>query len=157
MYALSSFGIPSNCCPVHPSTGDVTVSSWHHWLQKREVFEAVKATQDGNTGDSHAIIPSPTDVDVILGRGRGVQNHMGNVRLREVIDADLEVYDNARSSQKTEIAELVVHHIRGLSGRFLKVGDSGWEEVEDSIAREKISHTFRDRRRTMKHKDTETK
>jgi hypothetical protein len=121
------------------------------------VIEAVEPTLDANTVDSHTIVPSPTDVDVLLGRGRAVQNHVGNLRLREVIDAHQEVYNNARASQKTEIAELVVHYIRRLNGRFLKVGDAGWEEVEDVIAREKISHTFRDRRRTMKHKDTGTK
>lgn len=147
LYALSSFGIPPNSFPLHPTTGDVKVDAWKGWLRDRQEIES-----DANSVGSSARGPRPTDLDIILGRGKVVQKHAGNIRLRGLVDAHLVIYENARPLQKTEIAEQIVNHIKALTGRFLKPGDQGWEEVEDTIAREKVSHTFRDRRRKLKQK-----
>jgi hypothetical protein len=61
-------------------------------------------------------------------------------------------YESAKNADKTLIAESVVRSIKDLSGKFVRQDDSrggGWEEVDDETARDKVAHTFRDKRRKL--------
>lgn len=90
---------------------------------------------------------APTSLDVLHGRGRPIQRHEGNRRLHDIVDSYREVYHKATRTEKTNISISIVRTIRDSGGRFLKLdSDTGtYEDVGDSIARDKVSHTFRTR------------
>ena len=86
------------------------------------------------------------------GRGKGIQAHPGNKRLRELVEANLGRYEQASRLEKTLLAETIVRNIKDTSGRFLKLDSGrggGWSEVNDEIARDKIAHAFRTQRKGL--------
>ena len=108
------------------------------------------------------VVPGP--FDVLLGRGRLIQEHLGNLRYRQMIDEHKDQYDSASKLEKTNIAKKVVQLVQASQGRFLKrdEGEDGggfWIEVDDETAREKVSHSFRNRRQaeaTLRRKGNAT-
>jgi hypothetical protein len=61
-------------------------------------------------------------------------------------------YEQADKHEKTDIAKHIVNIIHESHGRFLKFEESEgcWMEVENGVAREKISHIFRNQRHRNK-------
>jgi hypothetical protein len=150
---METFGISSKTIPLNPVTGEVSVTSLQRWIEKRLVAEG-STSKTSRRILGHSIVLEPTDSDVIFGRGKGIQIHPGNVRLRKLIDSTRPKYEGAKLSEKTSIADQLVQHIKGSGGSFLKKGDGdGWIEVADETAREKISHAFRDSRRKVKQQE----
>jgi hypothetical protein len=93
----------------------------------------------------------PMTMDILLGRGKPLQRHPGNVRFRELIACHAGNYELGDKFQKTVIAADVVATIRESDGRFLKpYGKGGWEEIDDNTARLKVAHTFRTLRKSKK-------
>ena len=91
-------------------------------------------------------VPQPDDV--LFGRGKGIQNHGGNVRFREIVDRYADSYEASSRTEKAKIAEKIVEIVKGSNGRFLKRRhDDEWEEVDDRTARRKVAHLFRNRRK----------
>jgi hypothetical protein len=89
----------------------------------------------------------PTPLDVVFGRGKGFQNHDGNVRFHRLVDVHLIEYDKGSKLDKTRLSESILKTIQANSGRFLRQDVRGnWLEVDDGTAREKISRAFRARR-----------
>jgi hypothetical protein len=86
----------------------------------------------------------PGHLDVLLGRGRRCQEHIGNMRLRNLVDDCKPVYDIASRQEKTLISQDIVVSVQKTSSYFLKEEGAGWLEVDDNVARLKVSHTFRD-------------
>jgi hypothetical protein len=86
--------------------------------------------------------------DVLLGRGKGFQQHSGNVRYRYLIEEHYNQYESSSKMEKKKLTEEVVRIIKEPSGRFLKEDSAGWAEVEDGVARFKVSHAFRSMRST---------
>ena len=62
-------------------------------------------------------IPKP--VDVLLGRGRPFQDYLGNIRLAQLVEDKRNNYQLADKHEKT-----------------------GWKEVSDLVAPDKVSQTF---------------
>lgn len=105
---------------------------------------------------------TPTECDVLCGRGRVCKEWKGNVRYRELVDEHLQEYSDAETKlQKGMIISTIVSRIRNgcLYGRdncpnhankvcsgFVKFDDASkrWYEVGDFLAREKTSQIFRD-------------
>jgi hypothetical protein len=92
--------------------------------------------------------------DILLGRGKPLQSHPGNVRFRNLIASHAEKYEVGDRFQKIFIAADVVATIRESDGRFLTkpLGKGGWEEIDDETARLKVAHTFRTLRKKSKKK-----
>jgi hypothetical protein len=89
----------------------------------------------------------PTPVDVVFGRGKGFQNHDGNVQFHRLVDVHLIEYDKGSKLDKTRLSENILKMVQANSGRFLRQDVRGnWLEVDDGTAREKISRAFRARR-----------
>jgi len=86
----------------------------------------------------------PGHLDILLGRGRRCQEHIGNMRLRNLVEDCKPVYDNATRKEKTLISQEIVENVKKNSHHFLKDENEGWVQVEDNVARLKVSHTFRD-------------
>jgi hypothetical protein len=99
-------------------------------------------------------IHQPDRFDVLLGRGRGHVSNPGNKRLQIAVNMHKDRYNSPATSraEKTKITTDIVHFIKacaGESGRFLKYhGIMGcWFEVEDEVARLKVSQALRYTRR----------
>jgi hypothetical protein len=109
------------------------------WQQQEEDFLTAGVKEETT------LIPGPKDV--LLGRQKFVQEHCGNLRFRFTVETFREKYENNTTRlEKTEIASTIVRLVKESSGRFLKQDGSGWFEVDDVTAREKVSHTFRNKR-----------
>lgn len=104
--------------------------------------------------DGEIIIPGR--FDVILGRGKPLQQHLGNVQFNLLIEENLDRYSSAPgekftelSSNRSSIAMEIIQQVKSRGGRFLKRqdGNSGrWIEQDDDVCIEKVRHAFRNRR-----------
>jgi hypothetical protein len=98
-------------------------------------------------------IDHPGMNDVMCGRGGGTNNHIGNIRFRQLVNGHKLRYLAATKSEKPMVSREVVTIWRSLNppGRFLKQkpsadGKSGlWSDVGDKKAREKASQCLRER------------
>jgi len=93
------------------------------------------------------VIDLPSRYDVLLGRGRGSQDHSGNRYLRDLVREHYDLYDKATKIEKTTIAEYIVKLVTEKGGEFLKRNeDEFWIKAGFIEARKKVSHTFRKKR-----------
>ena len=94
-------------------------------------------------------IEEPKPTDCLLGRGRPIDQHVGNVRFREYLQQGplLMEYQRAAKEQKKWMSDYIRKTLQERYGvRFLKQLDdrSGlWVQAEDRQAREKIARTLR--------------
>jgi hypothetical protein len=90
--------------------------------------------------------------DVLLGRGRGTQQHEGNQRFQAIIDENKDLYNSFQSrDKKTRTTRDIVNSIKTSGdeiGRFLKFDSTirGWVEVGDEVARVKVAQALRYKR-----------
>lgn len=95
--------------------------------------------------------------DVLLGRGKQVLHHPGNIAYRRDVQARLEDHKDRGSSDRDTIARDVLHQVhrrggrflcprgRGTSSRIITTPDSTqWELFPDGMAVEKIKQALRD-------------
>jgi hypothetical protein len=105
---------------------------------------------------SHHIInllEEPRAFDVLFGRGRGAQEHLGNVVLQEIVKLHRERYQRARRKHRNGIAQEIVQNMKHGGPerqqrhvRFLKhlgEGVDEWVEVSDKDAAQKVCHALR--------------
>lgn len=87
----------------------------------------------------------PTGEDVLFGRGRRTQKHLGNQRFRAIVDSYKERHSISTRAEKTRISHEIVNLIRCRGGRFLKQDPftDKFFDVGDTVAREKASHALR--------------
>lgn len=105
--------------------------------------------------------------DVLLGKNPKLRNHPGNARLRELVELRYDIYYAADKSQKTKLAAGIIKFIALTGGRFMRPAeptDSGdastniepssisWVEVDELEARNKVSSTFRNFKKSGKRK-----
>lgn len=155
-FELQTFGIPTGCSPMKR---DGTWSTeWHlEWLRlhrNREIAE----NEATDTNAKPAVIV-PRRFDVLFGRGKIAKTHTGNLRALLLCEMNYPRYESAITGKygKTEVAEQIVRIIHDSGGRFLKPDEnSGWVEVNNEEAREKIAHFFRHMRFRMKKTGTTT-
>lgn len=131
---LRTFGIPTNTLPLKTSELDGIQEIW----KKRRTYETEEKYK------SKISVMVPGSLDVLLGRGRRCQEHVGNMRLRILVEDCKPVYDNASRKEKTLISQEIVDSVKKNGHRFLKDEGGGWIEVDGHVARLKVSHTFRD-------------
>jgi len=158
IYTLMTFGVPRKCFPISPS-GDLLVDKHGEFLAMRRRQEAAWAARNHTSHHAHLhenIIVVPRNDDVLLGRGRPFQEHAGNMRCNYVVLSTMEKYEEASRNDKTTIARNVINKIKGYGGRFLKQHEGVWEEVDDSEALRKISHSFRTHRQLLKAHQSST-
>lgn len=140
VYALMTYGIPPDSLPV-TMDGDLKRKNHLEWIKMRKRQE----TQPR----SHRIL-IPSRCDVLFGRGKPFREHIGNLRLFNLLDDNLERYEKLRLKEKSTLIAEMVDTIRAEGGRFLIKQDGGlWTEVDDKQAREKVSHAFRTRMRIV--------
>lgn len=93
-----------------------------------------------------APITSPTELDVINGRGQGVQRHPGNMKYRNVVYLNKGLYAKCPRSDKSKISKGIVAAIRQVGGRFLEFDEASgvYNDIGDKKAYEKTSQALRE-------------
>jgi len=93
-------------------------------------------------------IVTPTDNDVLSGRGKSVNGHAGNKKFRETIQRLRESYYATSKTERPLFAKMLVNEIAHLqpSGRFLKQDPVTklWYVISDVRAWEKTRQAFRE-------------
>ena len=144
-----TFGIPTKVLPLTPE-GEIKTSNHYKWIAKREARD-----KHWKTHGTFGGLGFPSRTDVLLGRGRPLHEHSGNVILRGLVDFYREDYAKAQVGEQNTITGKIVDEIKASSGHFLKKDRAGWWwPVSDKEAREKVAHNFRTARSmTNKEKD----
>jgi hypothetical protein len=143
----------------HEPSDEVEQSSVSSNTKKKK--SKTSSRVNDSEGDSSCIHPRSTRIlrpkpnDILLGRGKPIQDHSGNIRLRKLVDFHRARYLKARREVKSIIAEEIVQSIKDVekgdgenASRFLRrFEEEYWIEVSDDIARDKVSHALRSKTR----------
>jgi hypothetical protein len=146
-YGLLSFGVPSHLLPF-TTEGQLKTGNHKKWIQRRIIMD-----HEISRGNVFTGIELPRSNDVLLGKGRPIQNCPGNRRLIELAERYLDEYDQASSNgRRPDVARKIIHEFlypslygqledrmdntRGKRGRFLQrredhLNSGWWEEVTD--------------------------
>eukprot|EP00980_Cylindrotheca_fusiformis_P010359 scaffold2299_cov131-Cylindrotheca_fusiformis.AAC.46 len=91
-------------------------------------------------------------MDVVFGRGRLLQMHPGNIRMREIVEKYKTRYHLMNRKGKRKLAIAVHKKISKGGIRFLKRldGEEVWVLVDYPIALQKVTHTLRCRKSVLK-------
>jgi hypothetical protein len=138
-----SHGIPKLILPINEE-GAVEVDQHRKWLADHQTTEnqptpLTASTRSGVCGD----LFMPTDKDVLLGRGKMVDGNAGNVLLKRIVASNYGRFQSSSRFEKTIVTHTVYLRMKKSGSRFLKKTDGNWIVVEEAVAREKISHAFR--------------
>jgi hypothetical protein len=175
LYKLKGFGIPENALPV-TSAGELLTSYHIFWLETRRSMERAKRLAKGGpvvgiVGPTATETPSlvespdkdgftikpqlhdpsqPGQNDVLLCRGKAVQDHPGNTLFQEFMDRFMKQFEQGTKSEKMALTQVIVDLVKASGGRFLiKEGSSkGWEEVGfGASARKRVAAAYKTRRK----------
>ena len=133
----------------------------HQWIEARQKLEANRQAKEqaplSNTGatahnTASGPILIPARQDVLFGRGKLAREHVGNIRLRLLMESKFELYETTPRPEKPLVSGEIVQEMKHNGCRFLKQVDGMWEEVDDAVVRKKISHDFRTMRSTSNKK-----
>ena len=139
--ALQTYGIPTYTLPFDKNgkaNNDGTKRVW----ETRRRLERMKSAP------LKIVVPGP--YDVMLGRGKIAQFHIGNVRFRKVVEKHKDQYEKLSTFDKTIMAMMIVNSVKESTGRFLKDIGDGWVEADDTEARKKVARLFRTFRMSTK-------
>eukprot|EP00980_Cylindrotheca_fusiformis_P001236 scaffold331_cov117-Cylindrotheca_fusiformis.AAC.14 len=164
-YHLQSHGIPMKYCPVD-SSGEIRQDILNIWfedflveLQSKEGSNVQQQRPSNESTTSHVSdsslkslestpIQSLRPMDVILGRGRGCQNHPGNIRFRAFLEGYRQQYDSVHLAMRREMATDLCRMLKSNGIRFLKLNDDlEWVECDAEAVQTKISQLFRSMRK----------
>lgn len=112
-HALASFGIPRSALPVS-FNGEPLRDSHLVWLRHQQRSERNCQTCTKALNDDAEV----TYADVIFGRGRRIQEHIGNVNFRRLLERNRDAYDDCARPSRQDIAEDIVRHVKANCGRF---------------------------------------
>jgi hypothetical protein len=113
-------------------------------MAKKSKESGVKS--EGPSGALQRVL-SPTHFDVIFGKGKPLQKHPGNLRMRRIASVHKKNYLVSKR-EKLLLADMILQRIKNGGSepvRFMKRGDDGelWVEVDDYEAREKVRLALR--------------
>lgn len=138
---LAGYGIPIENVPVTP-TGEIKIRNHQEWLKSRRQIE--EYIEEGTLAE---VIEAPTNQDVVFGKGKPFQTHIGNVRLMWWVEESLEEYNSKHDrGEKFEVIKSTVQKVKDSGGRFLTKESGIWVRVSDDLAYAKVSNLYRNRR-----------
>ena len=143
MKALSAYGIPTYALPFEVN-GNVCRENHVTFFKRQKDLEEKSNTRYV----TELIIPGP--FDVLVGRTKLCRDHIGNARYRSLVEKYKESYGQVSNFDKTAMAFMIIKMVKESSGRFLKDDGDGWMEVDDNVARAKVSQCFRSLRPSMR-------
>lgn len=149
-YELQGFGIPLRSLPVN-SEGTFRTKEHINWIKTCQAQEVSRISIGG--GRSRIVIPS--HVDILFGKGKTLQSHVGNLRFANLLEEQMDRYMGAKRTEKVAIAKEVISRLTEGGGRFLRQDKDGvWEPVDERTAVDKVGHGFRNRKPTTPIKKT---
>jgi hypothetical protein len=96
--------------------------------------------------------------DVLCGRERQIHSHPGNLHFRQFILSYREKYQTTKNRDvKTAITAEVINLVQRSGGRFLKLDDGIWREIDRASTHEKVSHALRSAKDPTKRKPKRTR
>ena len=142
---LLSFGIPMDNFPIDDESNIIGLSDF---CDRRRSIEHKRRIEQGSR------ILAPGKLDILLGRGQPMQEWLGNLQLSSTLAANADLHNSTamnRHGAKNELCDKIVTQIKESGGRFLKreEGAVEWYEVDDTMARVKVSHGFRNHRHSL--------
>ncbi|CAJ1936079.1 unnamed protein product [Cylindrotheca closterium] len=159
-YALQSHGIPMASFPLDKN-GIVRVDVFRRSMDKLLGMDLWKRSgrKDSSPMDVECVkippglkvrpgVVGPLSSDVLLGRGRGLQQHPGNIEFRIWMKAYREEYENAQRFKRYEVAADLKARYEAKGVRFLKKNDEDqWDYADANCVNEKIKQLFRSMRK----------
>jgi hypothetical protein len=135
-----SFGVPVETLPFNDGGTAIRMANHAKWIARRQTKDEIMKRTGKFDG-----LDLPAMNDVLLGRGKTFAMYPGTVRMRNMVELDVEQYRNSSPPEKAQIAANVVAAVKQKGGRFLldRRKDGWWVEVEDDAARLKVRSTFR--------------
>eukprot|EP00977_Amphora_coffeiformis_P015328 scaffold4510_cov183-Amphora_coffeaeformis.AAC.13 len=90
-------------------------------------------------------VTEPTEMDILCSKDKSVAKHPGNLVFRERIEQGTADYSTAVSKQeKMKITrDIVTFMQQNYGSRFLKQKGDAWVEINNQMARDKVSHALR--------------
>mmetsp|Transcript_5912 Transcript_5912/g.17710 ORF Transcript_5912/g.17710 Transcript_5912/m.17710 type:complete len:205 (-) Transcript_5912:24-638(-) len=151
-YKLMTFGIPTHALPVHEATSTINMEPYHAFLEACKQRQIQQLQEEGDQPNQPSV-DYPTSQDVLHGRGRSYQEHPGNRRLNAIIAEHWDAYQSCERPQRIPFIQQIIDDMKRSGTRFLqkrkkKIAgsmESEWVVVDDSKARAKVSHTFRNK------------
>ena len=149
MFKLQTFGIHVNEIPIDEN-GNLHTDGHKRFLESRRLQEREAAAKKGSekpdiepsSGKETKILVAAS-ADVLLGRGSGYFNHMGNIRYRGLVEERRQIYDRSSKAEKKRLAEEIILIIENNGGRFLRGDDGSWIQIDRKSKLQKIGHSFR--------------
>lgn len=135
-----------------PTTSQIADSTLGVDVRKPTTSRITGSTSKATPGISHPI-SSPPRHDILLGKGRSIQNHPGNVCFREFLKQYAEQYDATSRNQRRNVLSKIREDLNCRGIRFLQERDGKWVECFDSVADKTISQAFRNRRKQQSKKE----
>ena len=141
-----------------PITPEAVLKKGNHikWLNMRKAKESTRmstvdqfASRLQNENDLKVDLPGRNDV--LMGKGKPVQQHAGNVAMRSIVCLYVPEYNAAAKHMKSDIVQKVCSAIQS-KGRFLKRHQKGWwivatdEEIRDKVGKTFTSEQFKAKR-----------
>lgn len=84
-----------------------------------------------------------TERHILFGRGKGVSQHPGNRRMRQILDRYRAVYQASQRGGKCLIVKQAYEELLQGGATFLKRENGEWVEVDGQAAMEKVGHSLR--------------
>jgi hypothetical protein len=151
LQSMEKFGIPVDVFPLTPE-GDLKRDRHHGWIQTQHLIETTTTTTGSKKSNNLEVVSIPTQSDILLGRGKACQWHVGNLRFRLMLESQYATYDAAGKQEKMDQAREIVELVQSSGGRFLSLENGMWTQASVAVARKKVSHRFRAIRSTRVEK-----
>jgi hypothetical protein len=151
IYELMTFGIPANE-DVLPMNGQGEFSADNHkmWLKERRKVEDDEAAAVLLVVQPILLqrVAVPNQNDVVFGRDKYAQDHLGNVHFIFLIENRRDEHEGTPSRRiKCDITDEVIETVHERGGKFLRKDEVGWVVVDHATARSKVANAFRSRRK----------
>jgi hypothetical protein len=130
---------PKEACTDHHNEHDDTIKN-----DDDDYDDDDQSVQSSNQKGHH----HPRPNDILVGRGRKICQHSGNIKLRDLITTNIQGYIQCNKKGKTQLINNIFKWASSLDppGRFLEQNpqDEKWYEASIEIARLKVSQLYRD-------------
>jgi len=120
--------------------------------------------RSNNSGNSSNRLSTTLPMDVIFGRGSHNKTNPGNLRLKQLLDERKSEYDQSDRAKKSDIVASIIQQLQRSGTRFVAEAYDGddnldgedvykanrWIVASNDKVKNKITHDFRNMRRTKK-------
>mmetsp|Transcript_21760 Transcript_21760/g.44786 ORF Transcript_21760/g.44786 Transcript_21760/m.44786 type:complete len:132 (+) Transcript_21760:819-1214(+) len=106
-----------------------------------------KTPKSNDQKSASGAIETPSDLDILRGRGGTTNRHKGNMRFRDEARKLRSAYrdDGVSRKEKYMYSNILLQAVKDYGGRFLEKGDDGfWYEMSENAARKKASQVLRE-------------